>query len=50
MISTDGRFVVFVSLAGDLVDKDTNSNMDVFVFEVFGEPLGCNCTDPVAIK
>jgi hypothetical protein len=31
VISTDGRYVVFVSSASDLVENDTNNNYDVFV-------------------
>jgi Tol biopolymer transport system component len=30
-ITQDGRFVVFVSTASDLVDNDTNRSEDVFV-------------------
>ncbi len=31
LLSWDGRFVVFASKAGDLVDNDTNSASDIFV-------------------
>jgi Tol biopolymer transport system component len=34
-ISGTGRFVAFTNAASDLVAKDSNSNEDVFVFDVF---------------
>jgi Ca2+-binding RTX toxin-like protein len=50
VISADGRFVAFGSLADDLVARDTNSTWDIFAYEVFAAPQGCNCDDPKAIK
>jgi Ca2+-binding RTX toxin-like protein len=50
VISADGRIVAFISSANDLVATDTNGSMDVFAFEVFKAPQGCNCADPGAIK
>jgi Tol biopolymer transport system component len=32
-ISADGRYVAFVSIAGTLVDKDTNHALDIFVHD-----------------
>ncbi len=32
-ISSDGRYVVFMSTASDLVDNDTNSKQDVFLWD-----------------
>ena len=32
-LSADGRYVAFISLAGNLVDGDTNNNEDVFVHD-----------------
>jgi Ca2+-binding RTX toxin-like protein len=49
-ISADGRVVAFYSAADDLVATDTNGTGDVFAFEVFKKPQGCNCADPGAIK
>ncbi len=41
-ISTDGRFVGFVSFATNLVPGDTNGHQDVFVRDTcFGGPSGC---------
>jgi Tol biopolymer transport system component len=34
MLSADGRFVVFVSKAGNLVPRDRNGQPDVFVYDV----------------
>jgi Ca2+-binding RTX toxin-like protein len=50
VMSADGRIVVFTSIADDLVTTDTNGERDVFAFEVFKSPQGCNCADPSAIK
>jgi hypothetical protein len=42
-ISADGRFVVFLSSAMNLVDSDTNGVMDVFVRDTCaGAPSGCS--------
>jgi Tol biopolymer transport system component len=51
VISADGRFVAFVSIADNLVTTDTNDHEDVFVAEVFDvEPKVCDCSAPGAIK
>jgi Tol biopolymer transport system component len=33
-IGPDGRFVAFDSTAFDLLDKDTNGDFDIFIFEI----------------
>ena len=38
VLSADGRFVAFRSLASDLVATDTNGQQDVFVRDLKGEP------------
>jgi hypothetical protein len=48
VISADGRFVAFCSWASDLVATDTNGSLDVFAFDQFAAPQGCNCADPSA--
>jgi Ca2+-binding RTX toxin-like protein len=49
-ITPDGRVVAFNSHADNLVATDTNGAQDVFAFEVYKAPKGCNCTAPRAIK
>jgi Tol biopolymer transport system component len=50
VISADGRVVAFRSEADNLVATDTNGVLDVFAFEVFKAPQGCNCAVPGVIK
>jgi Tol biopolymer transport system component len=50
VISADGRFMAFQSSASDLVATDTNGTYDIFVFDQFATPQGCNCADPSAIQ
>ena len=33
VVSADGRYVVFSSIAGDLVEDDTNARLDVYVYD-----------------
>jgi Tol biopolymer transport system component len=49
-ITPNGRVVAFNSHADNLATKDTNGERDVFAFEVYKAPKGCNCTAPGAIK
>jgi Tol biopolymer transport system component len=50
VMSADGRVVAFQSSANDLVATDTNGEWDIFAFDVFKAPQGCDCAAPDAIK
>jgi Ca2+-binding RTX toxin-like protein len=50
VISADGRVVAFESWGDDLMAIDNNGSPDVFAFELFEAPEGCDCADPAAIK
>jgi hypothetical protein len=45
-ISSDGRYVVFDSHAGDLVPRDTNFASDVFVRDLLGGPAFTSLCEP----
>jgi Ca2+-binding RTX toxin-like protein len=50
VISANGQFVAFESVANDLVATDTNDAWDVFAFDVSEPSQVCHCTDSSAIQ